>query len=101
MNQFAKACRSVRWKSVHAVSGTEALFKEDKHDELCIDSVSQKPEQAFVEAFVEIKFKPDTDAQVNVIPAHKCSSLKVECALRNTPHCLTGYGGQQLNVKGT
>lgn len=78
-------------------------------DEMFIDTVTQnyfsETEQAFANIqienqAVELKFKLDTGAQVNVVSLHEYHTLQDECELQPTSHRLTGYGGQQLTVKG-
>uniref|UniRef100_A0A674EBM2 Gypsy retrotransposon integrase-like protein 1 n=1 Tax=Salmo trutta TaxID=8032 RepID=A0A674EBM2_SALTR len=110
-NHFAKVCRAYRGKTVHTVSEDEMSIKESNDDELFIDSVTQKShisetEQAFADIEIgtqgtKLKFKLDTGAQVNIIPLNKYRSLTSECELQPTMRRLTGYGGEQLPVKGT
>jgi hypothetical protein len=101
-NHFAKVCRAYRGKTVNVMS-----IKESNADELFTDSLTLESqiEQAYADIEIgtqgtELKFKLDTGAQVNIIPTNKYRSLTSECKLQPTMRRLTGYGVEQLPVKG-
>ncbi|KAK0141090.1 hypothetical protein N1851_021892 [Merluccius polli] len=108
LNHFAKVCKSTSRRSVHAVSHDE----NGETDELFIDAITKRGHMSDSEqAFADIKlgkqgtvtkFKLDTGAQVNVIPLslyHQLHETR-RLQLQPTTRMLTGYGGQQLAVKG-
>ena len=115
-NHFARMCRSApqqrqfkaKAKRMHAISDTGEQQSDD--DELYIDTITKQhantdKEQAFAELEIgknrhKLKFKIDTGAQANVIPANTFHELFGNVVLSPQASKLSGYGGQVLNVKG-
>ncbi|KAL6471840.1 hypothetical protein MHYP_G00204900 [Metynnis hypsauchen] len=113
-NHFAKVCRArtqqkqttFKSKKVHTVSDCT----EESPPELFIDSITKlhantAREQAFAEIEVgkarhKLKFKVDTGAQANVIPANTFHRMFGDVVLGSPDSYISGYGGQRLKVKG-
>lgn len=112
-NHFAKVCRSqaqpaqtsYRSKKVHAISDDA-----EAPEELYIDTITKQHadtarEQAYAEVEVgkkrhKIKFKIDTGAQANIIPANTFHNTFGNVTLGPQTSRLTAYDGQSLKVKG-
>ncbi|KAL6462444.1 hypothetical protein MHYP_G00288660 [Metynnis hypsauchen] len=113
-NHFAKVCRArtqqkqttFKSKKVHTVSDCT----EESPPELFIDSITKlhantAREQAFAEIEIgkarhKLKFKVDTGAQANVIPANTFHRMFGDVVLGSPDGYISGYGGQRLKVKG-
>ena len=111
-DHFAQVCRSQqqrRAKPVHAVEGANAQDSDtDEQETLYIDTISKGTDNDVAIAEMEIgqknhkvKFKLDTGAQVNIIPAQRFHKLFSKADMKPTTRRLTGYGGEPLDVKGT
>uniref|UniRef100_A0A3P9K9H2 Gypsy retrotransposon integrase-like protein 1 n=1 Tax=Oryzias latipes TaxID=8090 RepID=A0A3P9K9H2_ORYLA len=118
-NHFAKACRSKipfqhkpRHKMLHSVGESKNSHQSsDEETGLYIDSITienegQSNEQAYADLELgspsrKVRFKVDTGAQANTIPANLFQTLFHNVMLRPANHRLTDYGGHSLNVDGT
>lgn len=77
-------------------------MSNDDADELYVDTVWQRGSPEREQAFADIKMgKQGTELKVNIIPLRRYQSLRDECKIHPTMHRLSGYGGEQLDVKGT
>ena len=117
-NHFARMCRAPaqqrqmkpKFKKVHAVSDTDTASEQQGENELYIDTITKQhentdKEQAFAELQIgkmrhKLKFKIDTGAQANVIPADTFHELFGNVVLGPQVSRLSGYGGHKLDVKG-
>ena len=120
-NHFARMCRSApqqrqtkpQTKRMHAISDTGDCGEQQSDDddnELYIDTITKQhantdKEQAYAELQIgkkrhKLKFKIDTGAQANVIPADTFHDLFGNVVLSPQASKLSGYGGHVLNVKG-
>lgn len=114
-NHFAKMCRTQapqrqlkhRQKGMHAIMDD---VEEHPTDALYIDAIVKQDantqrEQAFAEVELgengrKVKFKLDTGAQTNIIPAKIFEEMFGKTALAPPTEKLSAYNGQLLKVKG-
>ena len=92
-------------ESIQEKYEVNATNEEIEQTDVCIFSVDgEKPDTVYATLNVgpedTIKFKIDTGAQVNVIPAVIYNMLKRPPPLSSTKQRLVSYTGQQLGVKG-
>ncbi|CAI5681852.1 unnamed protein product [Oreochromis niloticus] len=120
MNHFARACRSklpsqakAHLKSVHTVRENIEVTTEDTDEEqdcfyidsITIENEGRHDEQAYADMQLgfppqAVRFKVDTGAQANTIPANMFQTLFPHVALKPVTHKLTDYGGHSLSVEG-
>ena len=105
MNHCAEVCYR---KQVHAVWEEDKKSEPRQNDDFYVRSItidrveidSRDSMKTLTIQDSEIEMKLDTGAQVNILSETDFQKIKSKPELKYAAERLSGYGGQQINVKG-